>query len=123
MGRSLISPKFVLIGVLSVGFAIMGGLNIQQKRIWVVPDDGCLWIQTPAGVVARVVQEDGPGARAGVREGDRLKAINGQAVTSDQSVAQILYGLGLYSSATYVLEREGTEFKSTAVVIGPPSQR
>jgi PAS domain S-box-containing protein len=122
MNGKLFYPKFLSIAVLTIGLLVMGGLNIQQKRLWVVPEDGCLWIQTPAGVMARVVQEDGPGARAGIEVGDVLKAINDEEVHSDQEVTRILYGL-LYSSATYTLERNGAEFQSAPVVIGPPPQR
>jgi len=123
MAGGFLSPKFAATVVLSIGLLVLGGLNIQQKRIWVAPEDGCFWIQTPAGVEARVVTKDGPGDRAGVQEGDILKAINGRSVASDRAVTEILYELGVYATATYKLQRNGVIFESTQVVIGPPPQR
>lgn len=123
MGKSFLSLKFVAVALASMALLLLGGLNIWQKRLYVTPEDGCSWIQTPEGVQARVVTEDGPCERAGVREGDLLRAINGQNVTSDLDVTRTLYTLGIYSSAKYKLERNGATFDSTAVTIGPPGQR
>ena len=123
MGKSFLSLRFVATVLLSVGLLILGGFNIRQKRIYVAPEDGCFWIQTTAGVQAQVVARDGSCDRAGVEEGDFLRAINGQDVTSDLDVTRILYQVGIYSTARYTLQRDGAVFDSTAVTIGPPAQR
>jgi two-component system, NtrC family, sensor kinase len=123
MGESFLSLRFVAVTLLSVSLLILGGLNIQQKRIYKTPEDGCSWIQTPAGVQARVVAEDGPCERAGVREGDQLRAIDGRPITNVLDVTRTLYGLGIYASAKYTLERNGAVFDSTAVTITSQSQR
>jgi two-component system NtrC family sensor kinase len=124
MGKSFLSLRFVGTLLLTAGLLIVGALNIQQKRLFVIPDDGCSWIQTAAGVVqARVVIDDGPCERAGVREGDILRAINGRDITNDQDVTRALYDLKVYSTAKYSIDRNGAVFDSTAVIIGPPGQR
>ena len=123
MSGRILSLKFVATAVVTVGLLILGGLNIQQKRLWVVPEDGCSWIQTAAGVQARVVAEGGPADRAGIREGDILTAINGRPVVSDQDVTEMIYELGIWKTPTYTLRRGGVEIKSTPVVITPLNQR
>ena len=104
MGKSFLSLRLIGTALLTAGLLFVGALNIQQKRLYVIPDDGCSWIQTATGVVqARVVAEDGPCERAGVQEGDILRAINNELVTSDQDVTRALYELRVYSRAKYTL--------------------
>ena len=45
-------------------------------------DDGAFWRQTPQGLVAARIAPGGPAARAGVREGDVLVAVNGEEALS-----------------------------------------
>src|SRR2546421_5355542 len=73
------------------------------------------------GVQARLVVPDGPAEKAGIRPGDVLQAINGQTVQNDRHVTRILYELGIWSRATYTLNREGKQFDTT-VVVGPPAE-
>jgi two-component system, NtrC family, sensor kinase len=122
MSERVFSLKFVATALFTVGLLILGGLNIQQKRLVVAPEDGCFWIQTPQGVQARFVSVGGPGFRAGVQEGDILKKINNRIIATDQDVTEILYELGVYKTPTYTLQRAGVEFKSTPVAITPLNQ-
>ncbi len=78
MGKSFLSLRFVATALLTLGLLTVGGFNILQKRIYVIPEDGCSWIQTEAGVQARAVVSGGPCEAAGVKEGDFLREINGQ---------------------------------------------
>ena len=123
MGGRFLSLKFVATVVVTAGLLVLGYLNIEQKRVWVVPEDGCSWIQTLEGVQVRAAVREGGCYRAGVRVGDILKAINEQRVLSDQDVTQILYETKVWNSPTYTLQRDGREFKSTPVVITPLNQR
>src|SRR5687767_4518614 len=122
MGKTFLSFRFAATALLTLGLLIVGGLNIQQKRMFVIPDDGCLWIKGPYGVEGRVLVEDGPCDRAGVEDGDLLKSINNKPIVSDEDVAKALYGVGVYSSVKYIVERDGGEFESTAVIMAPPGQ-
>jgi len=60
MGRKLFSFKYLAALLLTVAVLILGGMNAQQKRRYVPPDDGVSWIQGPAGIEARVVVSGGP---------------------------------------------------------------
>src|SRR5688500_8852316 len=116
MGGRLFSLRFVGAMLLTAGLLVLGGINIDQKRKWVAPNDGCSWIQGPEGVEARQVVADGPAGRAGIQPGDILWAINGHPVESNGHVTKILYDLGTWSRAIYTIQRDGTLFESTVVV-------
>ena len=60
MGRKSLPLKFFAAILLSLGLLVLGGLNIQQKRVWVAPDDGASWIQSNAGIQASQIVADGP---------------------------------------------------------------
>src|SRR5688572_17181720 len=122
MGEKFLSLRFVGTALLTLVLLAIGGFNIWQKRMHVSPEDGCFWIQTDAGVQARVVTPEGPCDRAGVQEGDFLRSINNKRILSEQEVTETLYGLGVYSRAKYTLERKGVIFDSQAVTIAPPNQ-
>ena len=122
MRQKIFSFKYVAVMLLSLGILILGGLNAQQKRRYVPPDDGASWIQSSFGIQARLVVPEGPADKAGIHSGDILKEINGQIIQNDRHVTQILYGLGVWSRATYHVERNGKGFDTT-VVIGPPAEQ
>jgi two-component system NtrC family sensor kinase len=122
MGRKIFSFKYVATILLTLAVLIFGGLNAQQKRRYVPPDDGVSWIQRAEGIQARLVVSDGPAEKAGVRPGDVLKAINGQSLRSDRHVTQILYDLGVWSRATYTILRNGKDFDTTVVIAPAPQQ-
>ena len=107
MPRKIFSFRSAVTVLLTLGVLILGGLNVQQKRRYIPPDDGASWIQTARGVEALQVISNGPADRAGIRGGDVLRAIEGQTVRNDRHVTQILYQLGVWSKATYTLERDG----------------
>jgi two-component system NtrC family sensor kinase len=119
MGRTIFSFKYVAAVFLTVGILILGFLNAQQKRRFIPPDDGASWIQGAAGIQARLIVPDGPAERAGIRQNDILRAINGQMLRNDRHVTQMLYELGVWSRVTYTIVRNGQEIDTT-VVIGPP---
>ena len=119
----ILSFRLVATVILSLGLIILGGLNVQQKRRWVAPDDGISWIETRPGVVeATLVLADGPGDRGGIERGDILVAIDDVEIENDRHVTQILYDLGAWSDATYHLERGGTAIE-TMVVVSPQPER
>src|SRR5215471_14485545 len=123
MGEKFLSLRFVATVLLTLGLLIIGAVNIQQKRNYVTPDDGCSWIQTDAGVQAQVIVQDSPCERAGVQEGDFLRWINNWKIESDRDVTRAFYGFGVYTTAKYKLERNGVLFEATPVTIPPPAQR
>ncbi len=70
----LTTLSLALLSLVLVGFGI---LNYQQRGVFQNPDDGVSWIDTGQGVTAWMVVRGGPADRAGIHEGDQLRAING----------------------------------------------
>ena len=122
MGRKIFSFKWVAIVLLSLTVLILGGLNAQQKRRYLPPDDGVSWIQASRGIEARVVTPGGQAEKAGIQPGDVLKAINGQTLRNDRHVTQILYELGVWSKATYTVVRNEKEMDTTVVIAPAPEE-
>ena len=105
------------LALLSLVLVGCGILNYEQRGLYQNPDDGVSWIETPQGVTAWIVVKGGPADRAGVREGDQLKAINGQTVTTAVEAVQQIYRLGAWSLANYSLARNNEPF-DTSLVLG-----
>ena len=119
----ILSFRLIATVILSLGLIILGGLNVEQKREWVAPDDGVSWIETSPGVVeATRVLSDGSGDRAGVEVGDVLDRIAEIEIQNDRHVTQVLYDLGAWSQAEYILERDGVSIETT-LVISPQPER
>ena len=111
----LTTLSLALLSLVLVGFGV---LNYQQRGLYQVPDDGVSWIESPQGVTAWIVVRGGPADRAGIHEGDQLKAINGQPITTASEAVQQIYRLGVWSLAAYSLTRNGEPF-DTSLVLDP----
>jgi two-component system NtrC family sensor kinase len=110
----------LLLALLSVGLVVFGVINFHQKGKYVVPSDGVSWIDTSQGVQAWIVEQGGPGSRAGIREGDELKSIDGMPIKHDADASKAIFRAGTWSQAHYELARRGEPFQAT-VVISPQS--
>ena len=72
MTRKIFSFKYVVTLLLTLAILILGGLNAQQQRRYIPPDDGASWIAGPQGIQARLVVPDGPADKAGIRRGEAV---------------------------------------------------
>jgi two-component system, NtrC family, sensor kinase len=105
-GRSLFRVTAQLAVVVALlSFAIA---NIYVRASWSEAEDGVLWNATPAGVVAREVAAASAGARAGVRPGDILEAVNGIPIDSPADVIGRLHAGVPGQSLTYTIARTRT---------------
>ncbi len=109
----LTTLSLALLSLVLLGFGI---LNYQQRDEYQIPDDGVSWIDSQQGVTAWIVARGGPGERAGIHEGDLLKAINGQPVTTQAEASQQIYRLGVWTLATYNLTRNREPFDASLVL-------
>jgi PAS domain S-box-containing protein len=103
-----------LVTVAAVAFAL---LNFQQRASFESPDDGVSWEDTAEGVAAWSVAPGSPGATAGIRAGDRLRSINGVAVTRATEVTQRLWRQGSWVRVRYELERAGETFQTSLITV------
>jgi PAS domain S-box-containing protein len=86
----------------------MGIANIVQRATTDEVEDGVLWLERSAGVVASEVAPGTAAARAGVRPGDVLLAIDSLPVTQRDQVLSLQFNAAAGDRHTYTLLRLGT---------------
>jgi PAS domain S-box-containing protein len=118
MNRDLqIRTTAIVLVVLTVAAVALAWINFQKERGFQVPYDGVWWIEKNGTLVADRVEADGPGARAGIKQGDALHAIDGQPVTKFASLVEQQYRDGIYSRATYSLVRRSISLDAQIVLV------
>ncbi len=86
-------PKSVVPIATALVLLVMGIANIVQRATSDEVEDGVLWVERSAGVVAAEVAGSSPADRAGIRPGDVLLAVDGTPVIErDQVLAVQLQG-------------------------------
>ncbi len=108
----------VFLALLSLALVVFGVLNFQQRSRYELPDDGVSWVDSVDGVTAWIVAREGSGERAGIRDGDKLVAVNGKPVIRALDVVKEVFRSGVWSRVTYDLVRDGERIQ-TSVVISP----
>src|SRR5437588_293415 len=98
-----------ILTVLTIAAAIAAALNYQQLQKFRHPDDGVMWRDRAGRVVAVRVTPNGPADRAGIRENDILKMIQGSPVLSTGDVPKLLASGGAWTKALYLLRRSGVD--------------
>ena len=70
----------ILLFLLTVAAVVFAGFNLKQENDFQVATDGVWWVERTGRLVAERVDPNGPGAKAGIKAGDQLTAVNGQEV-------------------------------------------
>jgi two-component system NtrC family sensor kinase len=110
-----VSLGAVVLALATLAAMIFAWLNFVQRTEFESPDDGVVWLDTTQGVEAQQVARNSPAARAGVRPGDHLLAINGSPVTRQVQVTKRLWRAGLWTEVRYKLARNDEEFETRLV--------
>jgi PAS domain S-box-containing protein len=111
----------VSLAIVSLAAFIFAILNFQQRASYITPEDGVSWEDTPEGVRAWLVAKGSPAEKAGIKQGDLLRAMNGVEVDRAVAVTQRIWRLGVWAEVKYSLVRDGKEFE--AKVITAPAQK
>ncbi|HYA24387.1 MAG TPA: ATP-binding protein [Terriglobales bacterium] len=111
----------LLLSLLTAAGMVLGWINFQKEREFQVPYDGAWWVERDGVLIAEQVQAEGPTARAGVKTGDQLAAIDQHRVTTTAALMRELFRVGAWSKATYSLVRESVPVDVT--VIPAPAER
>ena len=96
----------VLLFVLTVAAVVFAGFNLNAELKFQVPEDGVWWMEHGGYLTADRVESNGPGAKAGIKPGDKLVSIDGQEVRSLSGLERQLYRTGVWSKAAYSLFRQ-----------------
>src|ERR1700692_1525251 len=91
----------LLLAILSLALVALGAINYQQRGKFQLAEDGVSWTATDPGVKAWIVDHDGPGDRAGIREGDTLSAINGTPIKRADEAYRAIFSSGTWSNLDY----------------------
>ncbi len=95
--------KIVVTVLLTCVLVTIGILNLRDRVSAVEPSDGVFWSESPDGLVAEEVVSGSPGYRLGIRPGDRLVSINGQPISNLGQYSDLVYDLGINTTATYTV--------------------
>ena len=107
----------VLLALLTAAAFTLAWINLQKEGEFQVPSDGVWWVERDGRLQADHVESSGPGAKAGVKEGDQLTGINGAEVKSTPARQRELYRSGPWSKAKYSLVRHSVPIDTELVLV------
>ncbi len=107
----------VTLAILTVAAAVFAFINFQKEREFETPYDGVFWAESQSGMEAKRVDAEGPGAKAGIKEGDVLLTINERPVTKFADLMRSTYRIGVWSKATYGLVRDNVSLEVPIVLV------
>ncbi len=105
-----------LLTIVTLAAAIGAILNYQQVLRFRLPDDGVVWVDRAARVVAGSVEPGGPAERAGIRTGDILRSIQGAEIRSTEDVPRRLAYIGAWAKTSYGVQRGGIPVTASVIV-------
>jgi two-component system NtrC family sensor kinase len=107
-----VSLGAVVLALATLAAVIFALINFDQRTRFEVVYDGAAWLDTEHGIQASRISPNSPAARAGIRRGDVLLAINSSPVSRAAEVARRLDRAGLWTQVRYKLSRTGEEFET-----------
>ncbi len=107
----------VLLALVTASAMVFAWINFQKEREFQVPSDGVWWVERSGSLTAERVENNGPGAKAGIKDGDHLAAINQHEVKDAAALVRQLYGVGAWSKATYSLVRLSVPVDTTVILV------
>ncbi len=111
----------VVLALVTVTAAVFAWINYTKEAQYPQPYDGVWFLENDRSLVAQRVDADGPGARAGVKPGDVLQAVNDHAITKDSDLTRQIYATGVWQKASYALLRNNVPL--TVQVILQPANK
>jgi len=106
-----------LLILLTTAAVVLAWINFQKEPEFQIPYDGVSWIEHNGSLLASRVDLSGPGARAGVKDGDTLVAVNEHEVKAEPGLMRELYRVGPWSKAKYSLLRQSVPLDTTVILV------
>src|ERR1700674_4664134 len=111
-----ISPA-VLLFLLTAAAIVLAAINFQKESEFRVPSDGVWWVEHGGNLVADRVEANGPGAQAGIKEGDHLVGIDEEPVKNTAAQVRQMYRIGPWLKATYSVVRNGVPVDANVILV------
>ena len=112
----LMAQAAVVVALLCLAVA-----NVAVRATFSELEDGVLWRAQGEGVTARIVAEDSPAARSGVRVGDVLIAVNGRPIQTEADVVAVFHRARPGDRLDYTVARLQSQQMLTVAVAPIPS--
>jgi two-component system, NtrC family, sensor kinase len=120
MNKFPVPLRFVAIVLLSGIFVLIGIVNLCDRAAWMDSTDGVYWAESEGALKAAAIDPGGPGSHAGIRKGDQLISINGNAVQDLGEYSNLIYRTNPGAFLSYTLTN-GTANRGVTVQIGSKS--
>ena len=95
---------------------VFAAINFSKEYEFQTPTDGVRWLEESGRLVANRVEADGPGDKAGIRQGDQLTAVAQHDVTDAAGLERQLYRAGPWSKTAYSLIRQSVPLDTTVIL-------
>jgi len=111
-----------LLFILTVAAVSCAVINFRHQKLDTLPEDGVVWVDRTLAdgqdvVQARDVAPGGEADNAGIRQGDILLEIGGNAIHKSTDVPEVLQKIGIWGGRPkYELRRRGVEFPADVVI-------
>jgi two-component system, NtrC family, sensor kinase len=106
-----------ILTILTLAAGVSAIVNLEEQYNFRLPDDGVIWAERSGAVEAISAPPTSAAARAGVKQGDWLTAINGVAIENLLDVPKALAGIGAWREANYTVVRKGLEFQIKKIIV------
>jgi two-component system, NtrC family, sensor kinase len=120
---SLTRFSAIALALLTATTVVFAVINWQKEQEYVTATDGAWWKEDHGALLAKGIIPNGPADKAGIKVGDQLLRVNG--LPADKTIKNIiefekyLYRSGVYSRATYLLNRHGVNVEVGPVIPVP----
>jgi PAS domain S-box-containing protein len=100
----------------TVAAIALAWINFQKSSSYQMPYDGVRWIERSDGLIADRVEPNGPAGSIGIRDGDRLVAVNGRPVNNTPGLMRQLYSAAAWTKVSYSMMRGNAPYDASVVL-------
>ena len=106
-----------LLALLTAAAIVLSAINFRKEQEFQAPYDGAWWVERSGALVADRVEPNGPAARAGIKVGDQLTAVDEHEVNSAAKLSREQYRVGPWSKGVYSVVRQGVPVDMQVILV------